>query len=447
MISDRARKLNDIEYKGGKIFYLMSRDQRIKDNWALIYAIDLVKEYDANFEVVFYLKPDFLGATLRQYDFMLKGLKRINEKLRKLNISFSIVLEENTASLVEFLEKHNAGFLVKDFSPLKINKDLTRKLEKELDIPLCEVDAHNIVPAWVVSNKQEYSARFFRDKMNKYIDAYLDDFPKIKKIDQDYKEGAIDWEFFYDSLKVDTSVKPVEFNSGENAAMDVFKIFKEQKLEDYPENRNNPNKDVLSNLSPYLHFGQISSQRVVLEIKDYYVNGKPFLKNPFIDEIVVRKELSDNYCFYNDNYDNNKGFPDWAKKTLKIHNQDKRHFVYDLEVFEKAETHDDLWNAAQREMAVKGKMHGYMRMYWAKKILEWTDNSKEAQKIAIYLNDKYSLDGRDPNGYTGIAWSIGGVHDRAWFERVIFGKVRYMSNGGAERKFDTNQYIKENSIN
>jgi deoxyribodipyrimidine photo-lyase len=155
----------------------------------------------------------------------------------------------------------------------------------------------------------------------------------------------------------------------------------------------------------------------------------------------VRRELSDNFCYYNQDYDHFQGFPEWARKTLDDHRGDEREYLYPLEEFEAARTHDPLWNAAQLEMVQRGKMHGYLRMYWAKKILEWTASPEEAQEVAIFLNDRYELDGRDPNGYVGIAWSIGGVHDRAWKERPIYGKVRYMSYKGAAGKFDVQAYI------
>jgi deoxyribodipyrimidine photo-lyase len=198
---------------------------------------------------------------------------------------------------------------------------------------------------------------------------------------------------------------------------------------------------VSSNLSPYLHFGQISAQRIALET--YKRKHNIETKDAFLEELIVRRELSDNFCFYNKNYDSFDGFPEWAKKTLNEHRKDKREFTYNLEQFEKAKTHDDLWNAAQIEMVKTGKMHGYMRMYWAKKILEWTETPEEALEFSIYLNDKYELDGRDPNGYTGCAWSIGGVHDRAWTERPVFGKIRYMNYNGAKRKFDVKRYIQK----
>ncbi len=165
------------------------------------------------------------------------------------------------------------------------------------------------------------------------------------------------------------------------------------------------------------------------------------IKDAFLEELIIRRELSDNFCFYNPRYDSFDGFPEWARKTLNEHRKDRRPYLYSLEQFETAQTHDKLWNAAQTEMVKRGKMHGYMRMYWAKKILEWTPSPEVAMEVAIHLNNRYELDGRDPNGYAGIAWSIGGVHDRAWNERNIFGKIRYMSYNGCKSKFNIEGYV------
>jgi deoxyribodipyrimidine photo-lyase len=226
---------------------------------------------------------------------------------------------------------------------------------------------------------------------------------------------------------------------GEKEGKMTLKNFIKTRLSDYDKDRNDPNRDAQSDLSPYLHFGQISAQRVALEVlKDSKEDQN---RDAFLEELIVRRELADNYCFYNPDYDKFQGFPDWAKKTLHEHRKDKREYNYPNEQFEEGKTQDALWNAAQIQMVKTGKMHGYMRMYWAKKILEWTESPEQAQKIAIDLNDKYELDGRDPNGYTGIAWSIGGVHDRAWFKRPIFGKIRFMSAKGASSKFDVKAYI------
>jgi deoxyribodipyrimidine photo-lyase len=227
---------------------------------------------------------------------------------------------------------------------------------------------------------------------------------------------------------------------GTKAGMKILRDFVGNKLSSYAAMRNDPEGDGQSNLSPYLHFGQLSAQRVALEVISK--GGSSESKEAFLEELIIRRELSDNFCFYNEHYDSLEGFPAWAKETLNKHRRDRRPYLYSLSEFENANTHDDLWNAAQLQMVKRGKMHGYMRMYWAKKILEWTESPEEALEVTIYLNDRYELDGRDPNGYAGIAWSIGGVHDRAWGERNIFGKIRYMSYLGCKRKFDTDAYVK-----
>jgi deoxyribodipyrimidine photo-lyase len=242
------------------------------------------------------------------------------------------------------------------------------------------------------------------------------------------------------ALQVDASVGPVDWlQPGETAARNVLTIFLDQRLPHYDQ-RNDPNKGVCSNLSPYLHFGMISAQGVLLELGRRKLHGDTV--DSFIEELVVRRELADNYCLYTADYDHIDGFPDWARRTLEQHRRDPRPYQYDQDHFDRAETHDQLWNAAQRQLVVSGAMHGYMRMYWAKKILEWSSDVAEALRIAIYLNDRYALDGRESNGYTGIAWSIGGVHDRGWSERPIFGTIRYMNESGARRKFDVQQYIR-----
>jgi len=217
-----------------------------------------------------------------------------------------------------------------------------------------------------------------------------------------------------------------------------METFFEHKLGHYDRYKNDPNREATSNLSPYIHFGQIAAQRIALEALQFEPGSG---QQAFLEELVVRRELADNFCYYNRLYDQFRGFPHWARQTLKDHWSDPRPYLYPLEQFEQAATHDPVWNAAQDEMRITGNMHGYMRMYWAKKILEWTQSPQQALDFAVYLNDRYQLDGRDPNGYAGIAWSIGGVHDRAFKERDVFGKIRYMSLKGLERKFDTAGYM------
>ncbi len=419
----RVRKLNNKKYEKGDIIYWMSRDQRAEDNWALIHAQKLSRKVRVLFCLV-----DFPEAQDKHFTFMLQGLKQVYEKLQEKNIPFHLVRGKPPEVIPDFVDEYNIGAVVTDFSPLKIKDRWKSNVAENIDLAFHEVDAHNIVPCWHASPKQEYAAYTFRPKINEKPDEFLVDFPKLRK--QEMETEELNWEKILENKS--------SWNAGPGSAQDVLKEFLD-KFDKYPENRNDPNKDSTSNLSPYLHFGQISAQRVALAVRNSQASKKA--KEEFLEELIVRKELSDNFCFYNKDYDNFNGFPDWAKKTLDKHRKDKREYVYSLKEFRDAKTHDDLWNAAQKQMVETGKMHGYMRMYWAKKILEWTESPEDAMRIALALNNKYELDGRDPNGYVGVAWSIGGVHDRAWAEREIFGKVRYMSYSGCKRKFDVEEYI------
>jgi deoxyribodipyrimidine photo-lyase len=438
----RIRLLQNGTETNGPVIYWMSRDQRVHDNWALLFAQQVALEKKKNLVVVFTLSSEFLGAALRQYDFMIKGLIEVENELMNYNIAFFMLIGKPEDEIPKFIEKINASNLISDFDPLKIKRLWKRKIADQISIPFYEVDAHNIVPALVVSQKQEFSAYTFRLKIQKLLPEFSDEFPPLKKMKTSVGFDKIDWDKIYSSLLADKKVNPVNWiEPGENAAHKMLEDFIETKIDNFSEGRNDPNAEVISNLSPYLHFGQISAQRIATVIEGF---NHPSAES-FLEELIVRRELSDNFCYYNTKYDSFASFPDWGKKTLNDHRKDEREFIYTINEFEAAKTHEDLWNAAQTEMVNSGKMHGYMRMYWAKKILEWSKSPEEALKISIYLNDKYELDGRDPNGYTGCAWSIGGVHDRAWSERPVFGKIRYMNRSGAERKFDIKKYILKNS--
>ncbi|TVR00849.1 MAG: deoxyribodipyrimidine photo-lyase [Desulfovibrionales bacterium] len=442
----RITQLNHgAEPGAGPVLYWMSRDQRTQDNWALLFAAELAMKRNVPLHVAFCLAPTFLDATIRQYGFLLKGLAEVETELRKRNITFHLRLGAPPASLLGLVQELQVGILVTDFDPMRIKLHWKKDVLAELRIPCHDVDAHNIVPCLVTSNKQEYAARTIRPKIHRLLDEYLTSFPDLPTVPNGNgsRRGdsvpPVDWDTVWKSLRVDTNVAAIDWlKPGAQAGAKVLEEFLEHRLEHY-EQRNNPNAQVLSNLSPYLHFGQVSAQRVALEIMR---SDKPAAsREAFLEELIVRRELAENFCWYNQAYDRVDGFPDWARKTLNDHRRDKRPYRYDIKEFATAATHDPLWNAAQREMTQTGKMHGYMRMYWAKKILEWTPSPEEAMEVAIRLNDTYELDGRDPNGYTGIAWSIGGVHDRPWFERPIFGKIRFMSASGCARKFSVQDYI------
>ncbi|MCF8267255.1 MAG: deoxyribodipyrimidine photo-lyase [Ignavibacteriales bacterium] len=445
MVDKRRIKIQkDGEIKSGPIVYWMQRDQRAEDNWALIYSAELAVKSGNELIVVFNLVNDFLLAGLRQYYFMIEGLKETEARLRKLKIPFYLLTGSPGENIPEFVRDVGASLIVSDFNPLKNIRKWKKEVIEKTAIPFHSVDAHNIVPCWESSDKLEFGAYTIRPKIQRKLPEFLCEFPGLPVFHGQKLPDEIKWEYIYESLKVDTSVKKSEyFLPGSEAAEKMFSEFLSAKLAGYEAERNDPNLKGTSDLSPYLHFGQIAAQRVALEVHNNFKSMDS--RDSFLEELIIRRELSDNYCFYNKDYDNFNGFHVWAKSTLDEHRKDEREYIYSAEEFERASTHDPLWNAAQREMVVKGKMHGYMRMYWAKKILEWTPSPENAFEIAVFLNDKYQLDGRDPNGYTGIAWSIGGVHDRAWSERPVYGKIRYMNFNGCKRKFDVEKYIKVNS--
>lgn len=423
----------------GPIIYWMSRDQRVEDNWALLYAQELSIQHKTPLVVIFCLRKKFSYATERIVNFMIEGLKEVEKKLLQYSIPFVFLTGEPPYEIEKFVKVINAGAIVSDFSPLKYRRRWNEELSKKINIPFFEVDSHNIVPVWEASSKLEFAAYTIRPKIESKLYEFLEEYPSVKKQFYSLNLPNNEWVEIISSLQIDGSIKKVSWiKSGSKEAHKTLDEFIKIKIENYDRDRNDPNKDGQSNLSAYLHFGQISSQRIVLEIKR---RVKESYTKAFFEELIVRKELSDNFCFYNENYDSPKGYPEWSKKTLSEHRGDKREYIYTNEDFEGAKTHDPLWNAAQKQLLSEGKMHGYMRMYWAKKILEWSRDVNDAHATALFLNDKYSFDGRDPNGYTGIAWSIGGVHDRAWFEREVFGSIRYMNFNGAKRKFDVGAYI------
>ncbi|XP_068137359.1 deoxyribodipyrimidine photo-lyase-like isoform X2 [Hyperolius riggenbachi] len=426
------------------IVYWMSRDQRVEDNWAFLYAQRLALKQKLPLHVVFCLVPKFLDATIRHYGFMLKGLKEVAEDCKELNIPFHLLIGYAKDVLPNFVKEHSIGGVVTDFAPLRVPlqwvDDVCGRLPK--DVPLVQVDAHNIVPCWTASGKQEYGARTIRRKIHDQLSQFLTEYPPVTKHPYDSKfEGEpIDWDQCYASLEVDRTIKEVDWaKPGSRAGLNMLHSFLSERLKSFNSDRNNPNRQALSNLSPWFHFGHLSVQRAILEVQKCRSKYKESVDS-FVEEAVVRRELADNFCYYNKNYDKVEGAYDWAKNTLNDHKKDKRTHIYSLEKLEAGKTHDPLWNAAQLQMVHEGKMHGFLRMYWAKKILEWTTSPEEALRFAIYLNDRFELDGRDPNGYVGCMWSICGIHDQGWAERAVFGKIRFMNYQGCKRKFDVEQF-------
>jgi len=438
----RVRFVKEGNWGSGPFLYWMSRDQRIRDNWALLYAQDLALEQGCPLGVVFCLTPSFLLAGRRQYTFMLGGLQELSRGLEEKGIHFRLLLGSPGREVSAWASEIEAAGVVTDFDPLRVKREWKRDLARSVNCPVCEVDAHNIVPCWIASEKQEYAARTIRPKIQRQLPVFLTSFPRLKRhpISWPSGSGAPDWKAAAQMVQADEGVLEVSWmRPGEAAARRAARAFCKRKLWDYDEARNDPTVEGQSELSPYFHFGQLSAQRVALLVQKSQTPRQA--KEAFLEELVVRRELSDNYCFYNEHYDSVKGFPSWAKKTLLRHAKDPREYLYTQEELERSDTHDPLWNAAQRQMVERGKMHGYLRMYWAKKILEWMSSVEEAFAAAVYLNDRYELDGRDPNGYVGAAWALGGLHDRPWGERPVFGTVRTMTLAGCRRKFDVDAYV------
>ncbi|MFO0764981.1 MAG: deoxyribodipyrimidine photo-lyase [Patescibacteria group bacterium] len=441
----RMRTLNHHPYQKGAIAYWMNRDMRLEDNWALLAAQEWAMRENVVLQVVYNLDPAFLGGGRRQFEFKLAALEEISVDCQKKGIGFSLLIGSKTEQdLVLWIKKQKIGGLVTDFSPLRIQRKWLKSVVKAVGIPVIEVDAHNVVPCWIASDKAEYGAYTLRPKIKKLLKAFLTDFPILKKHPIAITSPVIKWDALRRGFK-GREIAPVSWIfAGEKAAQRALRGFIQHELNGYDEGRNDPNAQAQSDLSPYFHYGMLSPQRAAFEVMKAAAPSKD--KEAYLEELIIRRELSDNFCYYHpDDYDTVGCFPDWAKEDIAKHRKDKREFVNTFKQFESAKTHDGLWNAAQLEMVKHGKMHGYMRMYWAKKILEWSESVEEAMKIAIVLNDRYELDGRDPNGYAGIAWSMGGVHDRPWSRRKVFGRVRYMNRNGCERKFDVGEYIARNN--
>lgn len=459
----RVRRLSEKEYTGGTVVYQMCRDIRAHDNDALIFAQELARKHTANLIVNYVIwNYEWEGATRRFYDWVLPSLREVEEALRRHNIPLVITFEhERLFNIKRTFQKapSHIGAVVIDQLPLRFMKKWKEVFLERNDTTLYEVDAHNCIPVWETSPKQEFAARTIRSKIHEKLPHFLEQHQKLETHHENHDLlktlAPIDWKSVQSTIRCNEDVSGVgTFVPGERGAQSVLDVFLHEKLHRYDADRNDFTKDGQSNLSPYIAHGNISRRTVIrrllqetgLRIEEAFdavangSNGKMGSTASFIEECVVRAELAENFCYYNWAYDSFLGFPSWAKSALQKASTDRREYEYSREVFEEGKTHDELWNTAQLQMVKTGKMHGYMRMYWAKKILEWSKTGEEAMETAVYLNDTYELDGRDPNGYVGCAWSIGGVHDRAWFPRPIFGTVRYMAESGVKKRGDIEVY-------
>ena len=456
----KVRKESPLPQDAGCVVYWMQRSQRAFSNPALDTASECANRLSLPLAVVFILVKSYPGSTERHYRFMLNGLVETGTALEKLGAGFFIIESEEEVheAVIRFTLSVKGALLVCDENPLKMPELWREKTSENIPLTFITVDSDVVVPSSHFE-KEEYAARTLRRKIKPLIELYLEDAKNtalLKKWERGegtpdcsrvrYANRFSEWKDRtgknYGSKTAES--KAVCLDGGRKEGLSRLKDFTANRLTDYAESRNKPETDGTSRLSPYLHFGQISPAEAA--IAAFNADSAPESRDAFIEELIVRRELAVNYVLRNSNYDSFEGFHEWAKKSLLKHLSDKREYIYSVNQFEYGETHDPIWNAAQYEMRETGFMHGYMRMYWAKKILEWSNTPQEAFNTAVYLNDKYQLDGRDPNGYTGIAWSIGGKHDRPWGpERPVFGLIRFMNANGMKRKFDTAAYISKYS--
>lgn len=439
----RIKQLNSRPVsKGRYVLYWMQQSQRAEWNHALEYALYRANEFNLPLLVCFGLTANYPMATTRHYRFMLEGLKETARALENKGVQLVVRIGNPPEVAVELAE--NAALTVTDRGYLRLQNAWRREAAEALKCSLIQVESDVIVPVEEASPKDEFTAGTFRPKILRHLGEYL--LPlKAGKAARDSlgihldSEKTGDIEGLLVKLGLSAEEKPLDWiRGGTGEAEKRLDQFIEQHLDRVPAERNDPSKDCVSRLSPYLHFGQISSLYVALKIKERNSPGSDI----YLEELIVRRELAMNFVHYNEKYDSFECLPDWALKTLEEHAGDLREYLYSTADLEAARTHDQYWNAAQRELLLRGHMHGYMRMYWGKKILEWSPTPKEAFKRAQYFNDRYSLDGRDPNGYAGVAWCFG-KHDRAWGARPVFGKVRYMNDQGLRRKFDIDEYVRK----
>ena len=436
----RIHILRDLPPGPGPIVYWMSRECRAEDNDGLLHARDLARAANAPLLAAYCLAPAFPGAGAAHFRFIVEGLRETAHTLDRLRIPFHLLRGDPAHELPALVARTNAGALVVDFDPLRPKRAWLAAILGRTAIRVAEVDSRNVVPCRAASDKREFAARTLRPKIHRLLPIFLQPPPPLAPMPPGVGSAPppLDWSALLSSFG---SLPPTRFRPGPAAARAGLAAFLRDRLAGYAERRNDPLAGATSDLSPWLHFGMLSARRVAVEAARAAAPDAD--KEAFLEELIVRRELADNFCHHTPDYDAYSALPAWARATLEKHRRDPRVPLYPADRFEAGETHDALWNAAQAEMVRSGKMHGYLRMYWAKKILEWSASPEEAIRIAVSLNDRYELDGRDPNGYAGVLWAIGGLHDRPWGERAVFGTVRYMGLPGMRKKFEVEKYIEK----
>jgi deoxyribodipyrimidine photo-lyase len=443
----RVRVLRDgvPDPEGRCVVYWMQRSQRAEENPALDLAIGLGNALGLPVLVAFGLTANYPGAQRRHYRFLLDAMPEIDERLSRRGVSFVLRLGPPDEVIPTLCREARPAFLIGDENPLRVGQAWRHAVAERVDVPFRCVDGDVVVPSSLFP-KQEYAARTIRPKLHRIWDDYLRPAGPEVASETSWRGRPvpsgqpIDPVSLLEKLKVGGVGEVPGYRGGPAEAKDRLRGFVNDRLPSYASGRNEPTPYTTSELSAHLHFGHISPTTCALAALESDAGRENI--DAYLEELIVRRELAVNFVARNPDYDRLAGCPSWALKTLDKHRADPRPHRYSPEQFERGDTHDPLWNAAQKEMVLTGRMHNYLRMYWAKKILEWSPDPEAAFDLAVDLNDRFEMDGRDPNGYVGVSWAIGGTHDRPWPERPIFGTVRFMSYESTRRKFDSASYIR-----
>lgn len=442
----RIQQLNTREPRqGGYVLYWMQQSARAEHNPALEYAVQRANAAGLPLLVAFGLMDDYPGANVRHYRFLLEGLQDTGRALARRGIPFAV--QRGSPEKVALKLARKAALVVADRGYLRHQKAWRAALADEARCAVFQVEGDVVVPVNAASNKAEFAARTLRPKIHRLWKTYLVPLsPTPLKTDSTrlgIKGVSLeDVDALLGKMKLERGVPPVNhlFKGGTREAGRLLRAFLTQHLPGYVENRPHPESEHVSHMSKYLHYGQVSPVRLALAAREAKAAAPE--RDSFLEELIVRRELAQNFCEFSPHYDTYEGLPAWARETLHAHRGDERHHQYSLEQLEQARTHDPYWNAAMQEMRYTGYMHNAMRMYWGKKILEWSSTPEHGHRTALTLNNTYFLDGRDANSFANVGW-VFGLHDRPWGRRDIFGTVRYMSSGGLERKADMDAYLQK----
>ena len=424
----------------------MQRAQRGIDNHAVDLAVEIGNRLGLPVVVYFAGISNFPSANLRHYVFLNQGLPDIEEMLAERNVSFVMRRAPNESHMRLFADAR-AAMVVGDENPMRVPEGWRREIAAQIAVPFWTVDTDVVVPSKLMERAQ-YAAYTMRPRLYKLMPEYMKPYENLRaehewKKPKGFLADSVHEDMTQGWKDLDRSVGPVEgWKGGTKAGLVRLKLFATKRIREYETQRNHPEVEGTSTMSPYLHYGHVGPLTIALAVAKA-AEVDPTLgsaRDSYFNEVIAWRELSVNFVKYQANYDSVECAEEWAKKTIAEHAGDRRERVYKLEELEAAQTYDDLWNAAQTQMVRHGWMHNMLRMYWGKKILEWTPDAATAMRYCVYLNDKYFLDGRDPNGYSGIAWAIVGKFDRPWGERPVFGKIRYMSGASTGKKFDSKRY-------